>query len=188
MPSRISMLIKARSRFAILLLASFLSACGNDIEKTRIFEPHTLPESTIHNAHIRRSEHGSLQLLMEAPLVCQYSKPEPKTEYPKGIKMRFFNGYNKPTGTLTAHYAVSYDKRQETILRDSVVIVDLQNGDTVYLQDLIWNQLQHRVYSDKPLRSKNGARITLGDRFDSDDEFREPHIIHQRGTLEWKEE
>jgi hypothetical protein len=73
-------------------------------------------------------------------------------------------------------------------LRDSVVIVDLQNGDTVYLQDLIWNQLQHRVYSDKPLRSKNGARITLGDRFDSDDEFREPHIIHQRGTLEWKEE
>ena len=125
---------------------------------------------------------------MEAPLVCQYSKPEPKTEYPKGIKMRFFNGYNKPTGTLTARYAVSYDKRQETILRDSVVIVDLQNGDTVYLQDLIWNQLQHRVYSDKPLRSKNGARITLGDRFDSDDEFREPHIIHQRGTLEWKEE
>ena len=102
--------------------------------------------------------------------------------------MRFFNGYNKPTGTLTARYAVSYDKRQETILRDSVVIVDLQNGDTVYLQDLIWNQLQHRVYSDKPLRSKNGARITLGDRFDSDDEFREPHIIHQRGTLEWKEE
>ena len=124
MPSRIAMLIKARSRFAILLLASFLSACGNDIEKTRIFEPHTLPESTIHNAHIRRSEKGSLQLLMEAPLVCQYSKPEPKTEYPKGIKMRFFNGYNKPTGTLTARYAVSYDKRQETILRDSVVIVD----------------------------------------------------------------
>lgn len=188
MPSRISMLLKARSRFAILLLASFLSACGNDIEKTRIFEPHTLPDSTIRNARIRRSENGSLQLLMEAPLVRQYSKPEPKTEYPKGIKMRFFNGYNKPTGTLTAHYAVSYDKRQETILRDSVVIVDLKNGDTVYLQDLIWNQMQHRVYSDKPLRSKNGARITLGDRFDSDDEFREPHIIHQRGTLEWKEE
>jgi len=185
---RITPISNARSRLTVLLLASLLAACGNDIEKTRIFEPHALPDSTIKNARIRRSENGQLQLLMEAPIVRQYSKPEPKTEYPKGVKMHFYNGYNKPTGILTAHYAVSYDKRQETYVRDSVVIIDLQNGDTVYLQEVTWNQLQHRVYSDKPLRSKNGARITLGDSFESDDEFREPHIIHQRGTLEWKEE
>ena len=47
---------------------------------------------------------------------------------------------------------------------------------------------EHRVFSEHPLRSKNGQRITLGDSFESDDEFKEPHIIHQRGTIEWKEE
>ena len=182
------MLIKARSRFAILLLASFLSACGNDIEKTRIFEPHTLPESTIHNAHIRRSEKGSLQLLMEAPLVCQYSKPEPKTEYRKGVDMQFYDGYQHPTGKLRARYAISYDKREMMQVRDSVVIIDLQRGDTIYLHNLTWNQLEHRVYSDTTVRTKNGPRITLGDRFESDDAFTQPRIFHQRGTLEWKEE
>jgi LPS export ABC transporter protein LptC len=171
-----------------LFLACCLAACGNDIEKTRIFESHTLPDSTITNAHIRRSENGRLQLLMTAPLVRQYSNPESKTEYPKGVHMRFFDGYNNPTGKLTARYAVQYDKRQITMVRDSVVIIDLRNGDTIYLQDLTWNQAEHRVFSDKPLRSKNGDRITLGDRFESDDEFREPRIFHQRGTLEWKEE
>jgi len=178
----------ARSGATALLLVYFLSSCGNDIEKTRIFEPHKLPDSTIVNANIRRSSDGQLQLLMTAPVVKQYSDPEAKTEYPKGVHMRFFDGIDRPTGILTARYAVQYDKRQVIEIRDSVVIIDLQNGDTVYLQDLTWNQAEHRVFSDKPLRSKNGARITLGDRFESDDAFKEPHIIHQRGTLEWKEE
>ena len=102
--------------------------------------------------------------------------------------MRFFDGYNHPTGILTARYAMTYDKQDITIVRDSVVIIDLQRGDTIYLKDLTWNAMEHRVYSENPLRSKNGKRITLGDSFESDDEFREPHIIHQRGTLEWKEE
>ncbi len=179
---------KARSRAAALLLACLLSSCGNDIEKTRIFEPRNLPASTIVNAHIRRSENGSLQLLMEAPIVRQYGDPESKTVYPQGVRMRFFDGEDRPTGILTANYAVQYDKRQIVMVRDSVVIIDLQNGDTVYLKDLIWRQAEHRIFSNNPLRSKNGPRITLGDRFESDDSFKQPHIIHQRGTLEWKEE
>ena len=180
--------LKARSRIFVLLLACFMTSCGNDISKIQFFEPKELPESTIENARMRRSEEGRLQVIMEAPLVLQYSKPAPKTDYPKGIKMRFFNGYNNPTGTLTARYAVQYSHRQQTIVRDSVVIVDLRNGDTVYLQELTWDEMVHRVYSNKPVRTKNGPRITLGDRFESDDAFTQPRIFHQRGTLEWKEE
>ena len=92
------------------------------------------------------------------------------------------------SGRENALYAVQYDKRQIVMVRDSVVIIDLQNGDTVYLIDLIWRQAEHRIFSNNPLRSKNGPRITLGDRFESDDAFKQPHIIHQRGTLGWKEE
>ena len=179
---------KARGGAIVLLLACLFVSCGNDIEKTKMFERKELPESTIRNAHIQRSEEGRLQLLMDAPLIEKYSVPEPKTLYRGGIKMRFFDGYNTPTGILTARYAITYDKRDITIVRDSVVIIDLQRGDTIYLQDLTWNAMEHRVFSEHPLRSKNGQRITLGDSFESDDEFKEPHIIHQRGTIEWKEE
>ena len=179
---------KARGGAIALLLACLFVSCGNDIEKTKMFERKELPESTIRNAHIQRSEEGRLQLLMEAPLIEKYSVPEPKTLYRGGIKMRFFDGYNTPTGILTARYAITYDKRDITIVRDSVVIVDLRNGDTVYLQELTWDEMVHRVYSNKPVRTKNGPRITLGDRFESDDAFTQPRIFHQRGTLEWKEE
>ena len=165
-----------------------MSGCGNDIEKTKLFEPHTLPDNTIKNARIQRSEQGRLQLIMTAPLVEQYSVPEPKTEYRKGVDMQFYDGYQHPTGKLRARYAISYDKREMMQVRDSVVIIDLQRGDTIYLHNLTWNQLEHRVYSDTTVRTKNGPRVTIGDRFESDDAFESPQIYHQRGTIEWKED
>ena len=180
---------KLRNHF--LVLSSFillLTACGNDIEKTKIFEPHTLPASTIKNAKVQRSENGKLQMVMSAPIIEQYNNPELKTEYPKGVFMRFYDGYQKPTGILKARYAINYEKRQVMTVRDSVVIIDLQRGDTIYLQELTWNQMEHRVYSEKPVRTKNGPRVTLGDKFESDDAFESPQIYHQRGTIEWKEE
>ena len=168
---------KLRTRkclFNFLVLSSYillLTACGNDIEKTKIFEPQTLPDNTIKNAHIQRSENGKLQLLMTAPLVEQYSNPESKTEYREGVYIQFFDGYRQATGTLSARYAVNYDKREEMKIRDSVVIIDFQRGDTIYLHNLTWNQLEHRVYSDSAVRTKNGPRVTYGDRFESDDAF-----------------
>ena len=153
-----------------------------------MYEPHELPDNTIHNADIQRSENGKLQMTMTAPLVCQYSKPESMTEYPEGVDMKFFDGYNNPTATLTAGYAVDYASRQQMMVRDSVVIIDLQRGDTIYLQDLTWDRSAHRIFSDKPLSSHNGDRVTYGDSFESDDDMKEPHILHQRGTMEWKEE
>ena len=183
---------KLKGYFLVLssyfLLPLLLTACGNDIEKTKIFEPQSLPDNTIKNAHIQRSENGKLQMLMTAPLVEQYSDPEPKTEYRKGIYIQFFNGYRSATGTLRARYAVTYDKREELKVRDSVVIIDFQRGDTIYLHNLTWNQLEHRVYSDTTVRTKNGPRVTYGDRFESDDAFESPKIYHQRGTIEWKED
>lgn len=179
---------KVRNGVSALFLTSCLLACGNDIEKTKIFEPQNLPDNTIKNAKVQRSENGTLQMLMNAPLIEQYSKPEPKTEYRKGVYMRFFNGTRRPTATLRARYAVTYDRTGTMMVRDSVVIVDLQRGDTVYLKDLTWNKQEHRIYTDKPVRSKNGQRVTLGDSFESDDAFNAPIIVHQRGRIEWNEE
>jgi LPS export ABC transporter protein LptC len=171
-----------------LFLICCIAACGNDIEKLKDFEPHELPDNTIRQARIQRSERGKLQMLMWAPIIEQYSKPESKTIYREGIFARFFDGYNKPTATLKARYAETRQGGDITLVKDSVVIVDLQRGDTVYLQDLTWDQMAHRVYSPNPVRSKNGQRVTYGDSFESDDAFKTPVIIHQRGTLEWTEE
>lgn len=182
-----------RSRECSLFLAScfvilLTTSCVNDLEKVKQFDKQNLPDQTIKDANIHRSSQGRLQLVMEAPLIEMWDAPESKTEYRQGVKLQFFNGPNNPTALLTARYAISYDSRQEMLVRDSVVIIDLRSGDTNYLQDLVWNSLEHRIYSCHPVRSINGQRVTYGDAFESDDAFDAPQIVHQRGTIEWKEE
>ena len=70
---------------------------------------------------------------------------------------------------------------------DSVVVIDYGSGDTIYLQDLIWNSAEDRIYSEHPVRAKNGNRITLGDGFVSNQRMENMQIIHQRGIIEFED-
>ena len=179
---------QVRSSVLALLLAACMTGCGNDMDKIQFFDRQTLQDNTLKGVDVQRSENGHLQMLMQTPYVEQYSKPEAKTVYPQGVYMRFFDGYDHPTATLRARYAVSYDKRDYMMVRDSVVIIDLRSGDTTFLDELTWDATQHRIFSEKPLRSQNGPRVTYGDGFESDENMLSPQILHQRGTIEWKEE
>lgn len=168
----------------ILLIVS----CGSDMEKVRFFDRKTLPTQTIVDGVIVRSSMGNRQMRMEAPLIESYDNPEHKTVYPQGVSLTFFEGGStKPKVSLKAGYAVSYDDKRRMEARDSVVIIDFGTGDTTYLTNIIWDQNEQRIFSQKPVRSVNGPRVTLGDGFESDENFVHPLIYHQRGTIEWNE-
>ena len=158
------------------------------MEKVRFFDRKTLPAQSIENGVVTRSSSGHLQLRLEAPVIENYDNPEHKTVYPKGVRMSFFDaGSTKPKVFLRAGYAVSMDDKRRLMARDSVVIIDYSTGDTTYLKDIIWDQNEQRIYSEHPIRSVNGLRVTLGDGFESDEDFVQPLIYHQRGTIEWEE-
>lgn len=157
------------------------------MEKIRFFDRQTLPNQSVRGAHVVRSVSGDLQLLLDAPQIDVFQHPEAKTVYPKGFSMRFFAHDGTTTATVSARYGISYDSKQIMEARDSVVIIDHRTGDTVYLCSLVWNSLEERIYSNDSIRSVNGRRVTYGDGFESDENFTNPQILHQRGTIEWNE-
>ena len=65
-----------------------------------------------------------------------------------------------------------------------MVIIDYRSGDTSYMENIIWNSAEGRIYSNDTVRSVNGARVTIGDGFESDENFTSPQILHQRGTIQ----
>lgn len=171
-----------------LIVGLFFISCSNDIAKVRFFDRKTLPDQSVTNAHITRTEYGELQMKLEAPTINQYTTPEHKTIYPNGVAITFFENGVNPKAYIRANYGISYDDRDIMEARDSVVVIDYRTGDTSYLKSLVWNSNEHRIYSNHPLRSVNGARVTYGDGLESDDNFERPLILRQRGTIEWKEE
>ena len=69
----------------------------------------------------------------------------------------------------------------------NVVVVDYKSGDTIYLLDLIWSSDEDRIFSDNPVRARNGNRLTEGDGFTSDERMENLQIIHQRGVIEFND-
>lgn len=182
-PSTIKERKHALGMLPFLLLLLSLTGCRNDMEKVRFFDQQDLPQQSLDSVSMFRSQHGSVEVLMTAPVVTIYDSPKKKTVYPKGVNMRFVDKHNKPVASIRADYAYSLDEKKIIEARDNVVIIDYRSGDTSYLKSLVWNSADHRIYSMDPVRSVNGQRITIGDGFESDEEFKKPFILRQRGTL-----
>ncbi len=158
------------------------------MEKVAFFDHKELPQQSVSNVHMERSEYGNRQLVMDAPLVNSYSTPERKTVYPQGLHIVFYNAMREQIADLRADYAVQMEEKKLTEVRGNVVLIDYQSGDTSYLESLIWNEMEHRVFSTDPVKSVNGQRVTYGDGFESDDAFTMPLIIGQRGTMTFEDE
>ena len=175
---------------ACLLLAALVSACGDE-KKNIPYDRSEAPSQEILDAHVRRSEYAKLQLELDAPKIQKYERPVAKTIYQsagdKRVKLRLYNDDGTIKVSIEADYAVSFDERDIMEAHDSVVVIDYSNGDTIYMEDLFWDSSEDRIYSEHPVRAKNGKRITEGDGFVSDQKMENMQIIRQRGTIEFEE-
>lgn len=181
--------MKRQNLILLLPLCSLLLAgCTNSIEKVRFFDRKVLPQQALTNAQILRSQHGQVQSAINAPTIEQYNEPDARTIYPKGIYVVFFSDSGDTNGSLRANYAISWDQPAVMLARDSVVIINYQSGDTVYLQELVWNREAGRIFSNYPLEAHNGQQVTYGDSFHSDDSMHHMQIINQRGVFVLEED
>lgn len=170
-----------------VLFCLSLTACTNDIEKVRFFDQKSLPAQTVKEATVHRSTSGKVQMVMTTPLVQKFITPDKRTLYPEGLQVNFLNPDGSKRAYLWALRAEELTDNNMVQAHDSVMIIDYENGDTVYLKNLTWNRNEGRMYSNDLIRAVNGQRLTYGDGFESDDQFTNPQIFHQRGTIEWSE-
>ena len=174
--------MKVRILISIVFCLLFCS-CRNDMDKISFFDRKDLPQQSLDSVRAIRSQNGKRQMILTSPKVVVYDKPKKKTEYPQGFNMQIYEGEKKMVALISAKYAISLDEEKIIKARDSVVVIDYRTGDTSYLETITWNSAQHRIYSDNPVKSVNGKRVTYGDGFESDDEFTMPYINGQRGTM-----
>lgn len=179
----------ASATFSFFLFPFLFSCTGN---MQAISDRDNEADQEVVGAHVHRSDAGHLQLELDAPLIQKYERPRAKTEYRSAggdrVSMRFFDendGHLKVS--ITADSAISFDDRNIMEAHGDVVVIDYGSGDTIYLIDLYWNSNEDRIYSDNPVRARNGNRLTEGDGFTSDERMENLQITHQRGVIEFNE-
>ena len=170
-----------------IFYSSFLVSCSNDMKDINQFQRQAPPDQEIVDAHIWRSDEGKLQLELDAPHIGQYRKPDTRTLYPQGVELRFYDGQRQLQTFIRANKATSYDDKNIITAKDSVVVIDYTNGDTIYLEDIVWKSDEDLIYSNHPVRAINGNRVTYGDGFVSNADMTNMRITRQRGIIEFEE-
>lgn len=164
-------------------------SCTSDAVREKVMnERINLPLETGKNIYLTYTDSGYTRAKLFAPMLERYANDErQETVMQKGITAYF---YDKNTASvesfLKAKYAVRYDREKKMIARNDVVLVS-RKGDTLNTEELIWDEVNHKIYSDKFVRITTKDEIIMGDGFESNTEFTKYKIFSIRGVISLKQ-
>jgi LPS export ABC transporter protein LptC len=164
----------------VFVLLTGIISCTSDEEKQMVLNDRVnLPLETGKNIYITYTDSGLTKAKVFAPLLERYSNDErQETVMQKGITAYFYN-------TGSANQVERYDRDKKMIARNDVVLVS-RKGDTLNTEELIWDEVKQKIYSDKFVRITTKNEIIMGDGFESNTEFTQYKIFSIRGVISLK--
>ena len=156
-------------------------------------KPNTVVESRdaikteeCENLTIIMSENGRKSYLFKTPLLEGYLLGrDPYREFRKGISITTYQDDSLTTvnAVLVANYAIYYENRKLWEAKGDVVITK-HDGTRIYTQQLFWNSLTKRIYSNVDTRLVNDTDEVIGEGFESDEEMMEPRFRRWKGKMQ----
>ena len=97
------------------------------------------------------SQSGNLKAILKAPLMYRIKGDTIKTEFPRSVYVTFYDSLGNIESIVRSNYAEYLEVFRKVYLRDSVVVLNMK-GDTLYAQDMWWEQDQELFWSNNPVR------------------------------------
>lgn len=148
-------------QIAALLLGCFfvLTACENDQQEVdRLFSRKvTLEEATHLETYM--SEKGVVKAKLTAPYMLRRTADSAYMEFPKTLHVDFFDSTSRIESILDARYAKYFEFERKVLLRDSVVVISMTNGDTLRTSELWWDQNKQEFYTTAPARIHQRTQV-----------------------------
>ncbi|MBZ4189546.1 LPS export ABC transporter periplasmic protein LptC [Niabella sp. 3A5MI-3] len=167
---------------AVLLL---LIACENTEEEINALNKKVSMTDQALKVESYLSQGGKVKAKLTAPIMLRVQADTVYTEFPKTLHVDFYNDSARIESKLDSKYGKYMESIEMVYLRDSVRVVTLK-GDTLYCQDLWWDQNKERFYTHKPARfvSSNGDRLQGDDGLIATQDLKERTFLngHGRGT------
>ena len=170
----------------LLAAGSFVSSCENslnDIQKISAKEENRLISKST-GVDLIYSDSAKVKAHMTAPVLISYDDaPKPYKEFPKGIKIIFYDEFLKEKGNIVSDWAVQRDKENRMEFRKNVVVTNAE-GQIFKSEELIYDMTAKKMYSNKPVQIlMSGGDIMEGTGADSNESFYPWHIKGSTGVF-----
>ncbi len=144
---------------AILVGCFFVMGCENEITKVQDLGKKTLGIEEGINIESYMSQAGKMKAKLKAPFMLRYLLDTPKVEFPKTMHVDFFDDTLGIESQLNCKYGRYLESDNKVYLYDSVVVFN-RTGDTLWTNELLWDQLKGEFYTDKFVKVKKGFNAT----------------------------
>ncbi|MBR5584686.1 MAG: LPS export ABC transporter periplasmic protein LptC [Alistipes sp.] len=175
--------------------ATLLLSCGKE-KRSTTYDYETLMTESSENRTITMMENGRRSYTFTSPIMEGYSlATNPYQEFRRGIQMiTYTDSLSLVDATITANYAIYYEKQKLWEAKGNVVIVkkNRKEGDTivtglteVYTQQLFWNATTKKIYSnvDTKVLQPDGWHFGVG--FDADEDLKNIHFRRYSSEMEF---
>lgn len=131
------------------LFCLFLYNCTGKGDAVEVFTKADVQVERIQDVDMLYSDSALVRVRIRGPLTLRHLvNDDPRQEFIKGIKVDFFNAKGALAGTLTAKYAVRYEYKGLTLVRDSVVWQST-DGKKLESPELTWNEREQLISTNR---------------------------------------
>ena len=170
---------------AFLTGCIFLCSCENDEREINNLYSKKLGVEEAKEIKLNYTTGGKTKAILSAPLMLRVQEIIAYYEFAKTLQTDFYNEAGVVESKLTAMYAKYKESQSIVFLRDSVEVINMQQGDTLYCKELYWDRSRTgtEFYTDKPVRIRTKTQIIDGVGMEASQDFKNWHIINPRGMV-----
>lgn len=170
---------------ALITGCFFLSGCENDEAVVNNLGLKKLGVEEARNIRTIYTTGGKTKAILTSPLMLRVQDTIAYYEFPKTLTAEFYNDKGQLESRLTAYYAKYKEAQNIIFLRDSVRVINLSKGDTLYCNELYWDRSKtgREFYTDKPVRIRTRTQILDGIGMEARQDFKEYYIIYPTGII-----
>jgi len=166
---------------AIFIGCFFVWSCENDIRDVQNLNQKSVNIEQGIQIESYLSQDGKVKAKLMAPLMLRYQNDTPKVEFPKTLRVDFYDDSSKVESKLFAKYGRYLERENKVFLRDSVVVFNMK-GDTLLCKELYWDQIKATFYTDKNVIIHQPNQKLYGNGLVADQSFKWFTITHPHNS------
>ena len=166
----------------VFTVALFFSCKNNFKEIQNIGILDSGPLTIAENINTKYTDSGKLKSHLISPKMLNYTNREfAYYEFPEGINLTLFDDENNKSNVV-ADYAILYDETDLIDLQGNVILTT-HNKDTLYADQLFYDQKTEWMFTNSPVKFVTKERIINGNGFDSNKDFTQAQVLETTGII-----
>ena len=172
--------------FLSCLLVSSLTFLGCEqtiVEMQKEFSKKDVYIEHVEDVEILYSDSAVVRMRIQAPQLRNFIESnKERKEFPKGLQVDFYNESGVITSTLTAKYAMNYERENRIVIQKDIVVTSA-NNEKLETDELIWDESKKQLYTDKWVKVTTTDELIYGYGFTSNQEFTKWQINKVNGRF-----